>query len=116
MHEKASLDSISAMLRDFESTTPEKGTIWMCLETVLDSTPFGVAQLQHGTPECTPKDSLPLVTRLRGVLHARVPPARGHAVGHGRVLRVPARGQLPTAPRFFLPCTPHLTLTPLTLT
>jgi hypothetical protein len=63
MHEKASLDSIGALLRDFEGTAPEKGAIWMCLETVLDSTPFGAAQLQHGTPECTPKDSLPLVTR-----------------------------------------------------
>ena len=27
-----------------------------------------------------------------------------------------SRMALPTAPRFFLPCTPHLTLTPLTLT
>ena len=62
-HERSSLDSIRALLRDFEATAPATGVVWMCLETVLDSTPFGAALQQHGPPECLPKDSLPLVTR-----------------------------------------------------
>ena len=63
MHERANLDNIRTMLKDFERTAPEKGAVWMALECVLDSAPFGASILQHGAQECLPKDALPLVHR-----------------------------------------------------
>ena len=61
MHERASLDSIRALLRDFEGKAPERSSVWLCLESVLDSTPFGTSLLKHGQPGG--KDSVSIVTR-----------------------------------------------------
>jgi len=61
MHERASLDSIRALLRDFEGAAPERSSVWLCLESVLDSTPFGPSLLKHGQPGAT--DSVSVVTR-----------------------------------------------------
>lgn len=61
MHERASLDSIRALLRDFEDSAPERSSVWLCLESVLDSTPFGSSLTKHGHPGGT--NSVSIVTR-----------------------------------------------------
>ena len=63
MHERANLENIRALLKDFEGSAPEDGAVWMALECVLDSTPFGSAITQHGAQECMPTESLPIVKR-----------------------------------------------------